>query len=735
MLKKDLNSETSSIQEGEKNIDSNLIANIPKKPFVSFNNAVIIGLIFLFSYILILFLLRNEQSLKVIFSDLFSPIVEILVVFLLFYASKISIIQGKHVKTAWLILSVAVLFYAIGDILWAILELIIQQNPFPSVADFFYLLFYPLFALGIYYFPRSPLSRNEKLKLIIDVTIIITTVSLILGTFLIVPLIFSSQDILGSIISIFYVIGDVILLFAVIHIIFNNFKNIDRSPLILLGMSITAQVITDTIYSYQSIQGTYVSGGLLDAGWVLSMILIGLAAILEINQVINKQEYFKLSLKTTEFSFSFHIPLLAVAIAYILLIWSYYNLNSQITIYIIVGVGLTILLVLLRQAITLYENKMLYMAAKKEISNRKIVENALKENQRSLETLISNLPGVVYKCMNDPNWTMEFVSEGCLELTGYPAEDIVMNKKISYEEVIHPDDRQMVWDTVQKALKENKPFKMMYRITTADSKNKYVWEQGRGIFSEEGDLISLEGFITDISERKKSEKQIKKSLEEKELLLKEIHHRVKNNMQIIRSLLSIQSSYIEDQNAIEAFDESEMRIMSMSLVHESLYLSENLSNIDIENYIKKLVETLIITYDGQKINIKYNIENIKLNIETAIPCGLIINELVTNSIKHAFPADYICGPANKKFSDFSKMHYPEFQINIEFTQKQDELILIISDNGVGLPEQILKGKNDHLGLKLVEMLVNQLSGTLKIDNDNGTTLNIIFKELEYNNRF
>ncbi|MEN6290735.1 MAG: PAS domain S-box protein, partial [Methanobacterium sp.] len=147
----------------------------------------------------------------------------------------------------------------------------------------------------------------------------------------------------------------------------------------------------------------------------------------------------------------------------------------------------------------------------RDITEHKKIENELKENQRTFETLVSNLPGVAYRCMNDPNWTMEFVSEGCLELTGYPPEDIIMNKNVSYENLIHIDDRQLVWSTIQKALKENKPFKLIYRIITADLKEKYVWEQGRGIYSGEGKLIALEGFITDITKRKKAEKALQKS--------------------------------------------------------------------------------------------------------------------------------------------------------------------------------------------------------------------------------
>jgi PAS domain S-box-containing protein len=156
-------------------------------------------------------------------------------------------------------------------------------------------------------------------------------------------------------------------------------------------------------------------------------------------------------------------------------------------------------------------SKGIFVTIFEDLTEHRKNEEALIENQRTLETLISNLPGVAYKCQNDPQWTMEFVSEGCFQLTGYQVEDLIMNKKLSYNDLIHPDDRQMVWDTIQTSLKENKSFKIIYRIITFDLENKYVWEQGRGIFSSNGSLMALEGFITDITDRIANEKEIKKS--------------------------------------------------------------------------------------------------------------------------------------------------------------------------------------------------------------------------------
>jgi PAS domain S-box-containing protein len=143
-----------------------------------------------------------------------------------------------------------------------------------------------------------------------------------------------------------------------------------------------------------------------------------------------------------------------------------------------------------------------------DITERKQAEEALRESQRTFATLVSNLPGMVYRCRNDRNWTLEFTSDGCFSLTGYSPDDLLGNKIVSYGSMIHPDDQESVWESVQKALRENRPFQIIYRITTALGLEKWVWEHGRGVYSPGGDLFALEGFITDITERKRAEDEL-----------------------------------------------------------------------------------------------------------------------------------------------------------------------------------------------------------------------------------
>jgi len=351
---------------------------------------------------------------------------------------------------------------------------------------------------------------------------------------------------------------------------------------------------------------------------------------------------------------------------------------------------------------------------RKNATDKRTAEEAFQESQRRLTTLMSNLPGMAYRCKNDPEWTMEFVSDGCQSLIGYRPQDLVGNALLSYNEMIYPEDRAMVRDTVQPAVKNKQPFELIYRIITANREEKWVWEQGRGIFGAEGNLLALEGFITDITDRKAAEERIKTSLQEKEVLLREIHHRVKNNMQVITSLLRLQSDKIKDQQYADMFRESQERIKSMALIHEKLYQSKDLSRVDFNEYIKSLINSLFRSYgiDTGRIVTKLNVEDVPLGLDHAIPCGLIINELVSNSFKYAFPED----------------RKGKISVTLRSITK-DEIELRVSDDGIGIPGDLDFRNTDSLGLELVAILAeDQLEGKIDLDRTGGTTFRILFKD-------
>jgi two-component sensor histidine kinase len=217
--------------------------------------------------------------------------------------------------------------------------------------------------------------------------------------------------------------------------------------------------------------------------------------------------------------------------------------------------------------------------------------------------------------------------------------------------------------------------------------------------------------FVDISELKQAEEQIKASLAEKEVMLKEIHHRVKNNLQVISSLLKLQTEHTRDAQVVESLKTSRDRIKSIALIHEKLYQSKDLARVDFAKYIKDLMYSLFRSYgvSSQDIKLRIDIGDVYLDIEQAIPCALIINELVTNCLEHAFP------------------NASKGEIHLEFVSvPKGGFRLMVSDNGIGLPEGFDPVTAETLGLELVETLVAQLKGKIEFNSRDGATFNITF---------
>ncbi len=241
-------------------------------------------------------------------------------------------------------------------------------------------------------------------------------------------------------------------------------------------------------------------------------------------------------------------------------------------------------------------------------------------------------------------------------------------------------------------------------------------------FAQEISLTEIEGVgqicvCWDITPRKLAEEQLKASLQEKELLLKEVHHRVKNNLQVVSSIFALQSQYITDPNILAVLEDSQNRIGAMALIHEKLYQSHSLAKIDFADYIKNLANNLFSSYNinEKRIRAKLCVENAFLNLDTAIPCGLLINELVSNSLKHAFP-----GARSGEISG---------EITIDFSLVADgQLRLSVRDNGVGLPEGFESHSPNSLGLRLIRALTRQLRGQLEIHNKEGAVFQITFPQ-------
>lgn len=482
-----------------------------------------------------------------------------------------------------------------------------------------------------------------------------------------------------------------------------------------------------------------------------------------------------------------------------------------------------------------------------DITDRKRIEDELRESERMLSTLMSNLPGMAYRCRNDRDWTMAFVSEGCRELTGYAPRVFMGADSIPFADIIHPEDRGLVWDAVQRGLMERRPFRISYRLRAADGLEKWVWEQGQGVRGPDGRIVALEGFIADVTElkraeealgrskalldtagrmarfggwsvyladrrvvwsdevarihempvgyapgfeeaiafyapecrdriakafddcarrgipydeemeiitargrriwvrtageavrdasgavvrvegafqditdRKRIEEQLLKTLADKDTLLRELYHRTKNNMDVIRAMLTLKAAFRRDPLLREFVADIDQKILAMAMAHEKLYQARDLSRIHLDEYLADLVSMKMRGHEDvfRRVALRLDFDRVDVLIDTAVPLGLVLNELLGNAAKFAFPN----GRAG--------------EIRVRLSRNAEGLIeLDFADDGTGFPEGADIRERSGLGLKILfDIVENQLMGTIRCDCRRGTVYEIRFNDNLYTPR-
>jgi PAS domain S-box-containing protein len=284
----------------------------------------------------------------------------------------------------------------------------------------------------------------------------------------------------------------------------------------------------------------------------------------------------------------------------------------------------------------------------------------------------------------------------------------------SFYRIMHPDDLKEFKENVQNSFKENLNF--FHRIITPRGHEKYLKLQTTPKYSEDGAPLKIIGYVQDITELKIYENKLIDSLNEKNILIREIQHRVRNNLQLILSLLNLQSQY-ENYNGEQIIRNTKTKVKAMALTHEEAYNTSDLKQ-DIPQYINKLITYIIRLYntDTNRVTVNIDVDNMKLGIDTVIPLGLIINEIITNSVQYAFPEE------------------TSGKINLSLKRTKDNLILKISDTGIGIPETINIENPETLGLTIIRSLTTQLDGTLELTRTPGTNYKILFKEQYYRKR-
>ena len=318
--------------------------------------------------------------------------------------------------------------------------------------------------------------------------------------------------------------------------------------------------------------------------------------------------------------------------------------------------------------------------------------------------LVEQIPAVTFMASLEGGVNDVYVSPQIESLLGFSQEEWMSDPVLWFRQ-LHPEDRELWNQEFARGCAAGGPFRAECRFLTKNGQVVWVHGEARLIPDESGSPVLLQGVAFDITEGKRAEELVKSSLREKELLLKEIHHRVKNNLQITSSLLRLQAGKIADAA------ESQARIRSMALVHDMLYRSQDLARVDFAEYVRSLVTQLFRSYNvGGRIRSTVEMDPVVFGVDLAVPCGLVINELVANALKHAFPDER------------------RGTVRVGMTATADRYLLSVRDDGIGLPPAIDYLRTETLGLQLVRMLAEQIGGRVLLDLRAGTEFTVEFPQ-------
>jgi PAS domain S-box-containing protein len=343
----------------------------------------------------------------------------------------------------------------------------------------------------------------------------------------------------------------------------------------------------------------------------------------------------------------------------------------------------------------------------------------LQESESRFRTMADSAPVLLWMAGLDAE--CDFFNQPWLEFTGRPLE---AERGSGWAEGVHPEDFQHCMHTFLTAFVERKRFTMEYRLRRADGEYRWILDTGAPRFAPDGSFAGYVGSCIDITELKQLQHELdarvrdrtarlRAALAERDVLLHEVHHRVKNNLQVITSLLRLQARSASGGQVAAALAESQARVYSIALVHERLYRSEDLARVDLAAYARNLADNLssLFAHGPDTVAIDVDVAGVQLPVDQAVPCGLILTELLTNALKYAFPEGR------------------HGSIVIRARTEGAYLVLTVSDDGVGLPHDLDTRRASSLGLSLVGTLVGQLEGVLLIQGrvaDTGTAFEVRF---------
>ncbi len=365
-----------------------------------------------------------------------------------------------------------------------------------------------------------------------------------------------------------------------------------------------------------------------------------------------------------------------------------------------------------------------------DITQRKAAEKASKKSEERYRSFMENFRGIAFQ--GDINFKLILLEGSVEEITGYRGEDF-LSRKVNWQQIVLPEDWSKLVNNNERL--KNYPLLVIeheYRIQHRNGKIKWIHEIIQKVSDSTGKKNILHGVIYDITKQKEAEESLRKM---EEFRKKEIHHRIKNNLQVISSLLELQAERFSEKEVLEAFRESQNRVATMAIIHEELYKSRNSETLDFSEYLQKLTVDLLRSYTVRgDVRMQLDVKETFLGMDTAVPLGIIINELLSNSLKHAFPQGRngeirikLCraegNAENKSISNITNNNGAKSSVD-----KSSQYSLVVSDNGLGFPEGLDFRNTGSLGLQLVNILVEQLEGTIELQKGSETTFKILFRE-------
>jgi PAS domain S-box-containing protein len=353
-----------------------------------------------------------------------------------------------------------------------------------------------------------------------------------------------------------------------------------------------------------------------------------------------------------------------------------------------------------------------------DITPFKQTEAALRASQAKLSTILDSAIAVIInlRVFADQDWEYDYFSSGAEIMYGYTPEELIADKNLWLSRVLSEDVEMILKVAFENIFVEHTTH-IEYRFR---HKNGTVQWNSFTMFSKRDEAANcwvVTKVDTDINERKLVEEKLKVSVQEKEALLKEVHHRVKNNLQVISSLLDFQAQHIKEPRALESFQASQNRVKSIALIHEKLYQSESFAQVNLAEYIHNLTTHLIQTYtlNPDNIALQFRLDEVFCSLDIAVPCGLLINELVSNALKHGLPG-------NSQGTIWVELHL--LAMDSEFNQPQ--FWIIVGNDGIKLSELPSMSSLESVGFQLIYALIQQLHGKLEFDTSRGTEFKISF---------